>query len=213
MIGTIKSLTEGHPGLSGRFLDVGAGYGFFSREAVNHSFQVVAINPAGEERPLALSVSGIEPISTTFEDLRLETASVSVVLMSQVLEHALDVDRWISKAWQLLEPDGILAIALPNFGSLQRMILQQNEPYICPPAHLNYFNPASLSALLRNRAFAVERIQHVSRVPSRTIRNRVRGAAAPLATPLWLLTNQLLKVVDIVRLGSIINVYARKVRD
>jgi len=68
-----------------------------------------------------------------------------------------------------------------------------------------------LSALLRNRAFVVERIQHVSRVPKRTIRNRVRGAAAPLATPLWLLTNQLLKAVDIVRLGSIINVYARKV--
>ena len=210
IIATVRDLTDGYPGLSGRLLDVGAGYGFFSREAVSNSFKVIAINPAEDERHLALSVSGIEPIPTSFEDLTLEAGSVSVVLMSQVLEHALDVDQWIRKAWQLLERDGILAIALPNFGSLQRLVLQENEPYICPPAHLNYFNPAALSKLLGSRGFAIERIQHVSRVPRRTIKNRVRGMAAPLAGPLWVLTNQLLKTVDFLGFGSIINVYARK---
>jgi 2-polyprenyl-3-methyl-5-hydroxy-6-metoxy-1,4-benzoquinol methylase len=212
MVATIAAMTHGRSSLSKRFLDVGAGYGFFSREAVAAKFEVVAINPAAAERHLARAVSGIEPLATSFEELTLAPASVSVVLMSQVLEHALDVNGWVAKAWGLLEREGVLAIALPNFGSLQRMILQHDEPYICPPAHLNYFSPGSLSALLVRTGFTVERIEHVSRLPRRTILNRVPKAAAALSTPLWFMTNQLLKAVDLARLGSIINVYARKGR-
>lgn len=211
MIATIKHLMEGRHNMSGRLLDVSAGYGFFSKEAGKNNFQVVAIDLAENERQISSSVSGIDPISTTFEDLDLESTSMSVVLMSQVLEHALDVEVWVSKAWQLLENDGILAIALPNFGSLQRIILQEKEPYICPPDHLNFFTPGALSELLKKNGFVVEKIQHVSRVPRSSIQRRVPGRAAPLAPLLWILVNKVLQLVDFMRLGSVINVYARKV--
>lgn len=210
MISTIQRLTRNRRGMSGRFLDVGAGYGYFSREAVNHAFHVIAINPAADEREVAKSVSGIEPVQTTFEALRMDPASLSVILMSQVLEHVLDVNQWLSKAWELLEHDGILAIALPNFGSLQRLILREKEPYICPPTHLNFFTGKALTKLLRGRGFRIETVQHVSRIPKAAIRRRVHGAAAPVATPVWFVANQLLHIVDAVGFGSIINVYARK---
>src|SRR5262245_61807244 len=130
--------------------------------------------------------------------------------MSQVLEHALDVEAWVAKGGQLLEPGGILAIALPNFGSLQRFVLREHEPYICPPAHLNFFTTRALVCLLDKRGFDVEAVQHVSRVPRETIQKRVRGSAAPLARPLWLLARQICRAIDAVRLGSMINVYARR---
>ncbi len=211
MIATINHLSEGRPNMSRRLLDVGSGYGFFSREAVINDFRVVAIELAQNERQISRSVSGIAPILTTFEDLELNPGSMSVVLMSQVLEHALDVEAWVSKAWQLLESDGIVAIALPNFGSLQRIILQENEPYIYPPDHLNFFTPGALAMLLEKNGFVVEKIQHVSRVPRSTVQRRVPGIVAPLALPLWILVNTALRIVDLMRLGSIINVYARKV--
>ncbi len=162
IIATIKLLLGNRRNMSKRLLDVGTGYGFFSREAVNNEFKVVALDLAENERSISRSVSGIDPISTTFEDLELEHASMSVVLMSQILEHALDVESWVCKAWELLENDGILAVALPNFGSLQRRLLQENEPYICPPDHLNFFTPEALTLLLKNNGFTVEKIQHVS---------------------------------------------------
>lgn len=211
MIGTIRRLLAGQHKTSQQLLDVGAGYGFFSKEAIINDFKVVAIDFAENERQISRSVSGIDPIPITFEDLELDPSSMAVVLMSQVLEHALDVEAWVSKAWQLLENDGILAIALPNFGSLQRVILRENEPYICPPDHLNFFTPGALTMLLEKNGFVVEKIQHVSRVPRSTIKRRVPGIAAHLALPLWILVNTTLRIVDFMRLGSIINVYGRKV--
>jgi len=52
-----------------------------------------------------------------------------------------------SKAHTILERNGIVAIALPNLGSIFRIVMQEMEPYICPPAHLIFFNPYSLSKL------------------------------------------------------------------
>jgi hypothetical protein len=65
--------------------------------------------------------------------------------------------------------------------------------------------------LLEKNGFVVEEIQHVSRVPRTTISKRVPGIAAPLALPLWYSAITMLKIVDSMGLGSIINVYARKV--
>lgn len=211
MIGTVERLLVGQHRTSRRLLDVGAGYGFFSREASIKGFTVVAIDIAEPERQIARSISGIDPIHTAFENVDLTDSSFSVVLMSQVLEHALDVEAWISKAWLLLETNGILAIALPNFGSLQRIILGQNEPYICPPDHLNFFTPGALRRLLEMNGFAVETSQHVSRIPRQTIKRHIPSIAAPLARPLWVLTNMTLRMVDLMGLGSIMNIYARKI--
>lgn len=211
MIATIRHLIEGRDGMTWRLLDVGSGYGFFSKEALANGFQVAAIDLAENERKIAHSISGVIPLPTSFEDLDLAPSSLSVVLMSQILEHALDVEAWVSKAWQLLEDGGILAIALPNFGSLQRIVLQEKEPYICPPDHLNFFTTGALTALLEENGFSVEKIQHVSRVPKCTIQKRMPGFIASLGPPLWLFVNAAFRLVDFMRLGTIVNVYARKV--
>ena len=208
MIENIGYLMQDRHKMSWRLLDVGSGYGFFSKEAVTAKFRVVAIDLAENARNISSSISGIDPIPATFEDLELDHASMSVILMSQVLEHALDVEAWVAKAWQLLEPDGILAIALPNFGSLQCIILRENEPYICPPDHLNFFTPRALTELLIINGFVVEKVQHISRVPKSTIQRRVPRIAAPLVLAI---VNTTLRIVDFMRFGSIINVYARKV--
>ena len=57
MIATIKHLMEGRRNMSGRLLDVGAGYGFFSREAMINNFRVVAVDFAENEGQISRSVS------------------------------------------------------------------------------------------------------------------------------------------------------------
>lgn len=196
----------------GPFLDVGCGYGFFSRAAQANGFNVVAIELASGERATARAMTGVEPIAETFEDVSLEPGSMSVVLMSQILEHAYDVNLWVRKAYELLCSGGIAAIALPNFGSLQRLVLNEREPYICPPEHLNFFSPRSLSRLLAKHGFEILAIESVSRIPARTISRRLPRpvrASAPIFGALGRIT---CKALDAVRLGMMINVYARKPR-
>jgi SAM-dependent methyltransferase len=193
-----------------RLLDIGCGYGFFSRQAKVSGFEVTALEVASEEYSIAAQVAGLTPVRVSFEEFDGQDECFSALLMSQILEHALDVNLWIAKAYRLLKPSGVLAIALPNFGSLFRLVMQEKEPYICPPAHLNFFTIRSLSLLLERHGFHVVKTHSISRMDPSVILRRVpfsrvigRGGArfafrccfAPL---------------DSVGLGTMINLYAQK---
>ena len=209
MIGTVKTLSKSIG--STKFLDIGCGYGFFSREALANGFDVVAMEVAKNERRISYDMTGIAPLNTAFENFDYIEASFGIVLMSQILEHARDINIWMDKAHKLAAMNGIIAIALPNFGSVFRTIMQEHEPYIYPPAHLNYFNQCNLTMLLRKHGFRVEKVQHISRVPKSTLQRRIPKIGKPLLPIFDLAFSVSLKCVDILRLGSIINVYGRKV--
>ena len=208
LIRTIKSLVNNDS--SNKFLDVGCGYGFFSKEAQEAGFDVVALELAENERAIAEKMTGLNPVASSFEEFECAPESLSVVFMSQILEHALDINLWIKKSRDFLVKDGILAIALPNYGSIFRKIMQENEPYICPPAHLNFFNPNSLSKLLEHHGFKVEAIQWISRIPKRTFEKRLPRLGKPILPIINVASSASLKIVDTLHLGIMINVYGRK---
>lgn len=193
--------------VSDHFLDIGCGYGFFSAEAQRRGLQVTAIELARTERSIATQMLGLEPIASSFEAFEVEAEKFSVVLMSQILEHALDCDEWVSKASRLLVPKGYLVIALPNFSSIFRYLMQEREPYICPPAHINFFSVRSLSRLLEKHGFRVVDRQWVTRIPQSALRNRLGPG---LATRLAPLARMAASAIDAARLGMMINLYAQK---
>ena len=192
-------------------MDVGCGYGFFSREALSAGFDVIALELADNERKITKELTGLEATACSFEAFECTPESLGVIFMSQILEHALDVNQWIKRSRDLLVDDGILAIALPNFGSIFRIIMQENEPYICPPAHLNFFCQNSLRTLLELHGFEVEAVHWISRIPKRAFAKRLPRLGKPLAPLFNVASLASLKIIDALRLGMMINVYARKV--
>lgn len=209
LIKTINLLSKN--GVEKTFLDVGCGYGFFSKEALEAGFDVVALELAENERGIAKEMTGLTPVASSFEDFECPPGSLGVILMSQILEHALDVNLWIKKSRSLLSNDGVLAIALPNFGSIFRIVMGEDEPYICPPAHLNFFNPKSLSCLLVKHGFKVEQIQWVTRIPLSALAKRVPGSCKPLLPVIDFASSACSRLIDGLQLGLMINVYARKI--
>jgi hypothetical protein len=127
--------------------------------------------------------------------------------MSQILEHAHDIGGWMDKSRDLLAPGGLLAIALPNFDSLARRLLQEREPFICPPEHLNFFSAGSLTRLVEAHGFTVAATEWVTRVPRASLARRLPGALVPLADLAGKVATGL---VDAARLGSVLRLYARK---
>ncbi|MGH9391780.1 MAG: class I SAM-dependent methyltransferase [Vicinamibacteria bacterium] len=212
MIGTIRALLRDPEPSGARILDVGCGFGFFSREALRCGFQVVAIELASTERGIAEQMTGLPPVPVPFEDFDSPPESFSGIVMSQILEHALDVNQWISRARVLLRSGGVLAIALPNFGSLFRRLMQEKEPYISPPAHLNFFSPRSLSLLLERHGFEVREIQWVSRLPASTFEKRIPALGGAGIIAVARLAGLSLHLLDRLHLGMMINVYARRTR-
>jgi len=208
IVRTIESIKPVN--VSKTLLDIGCGYGFFSREAVRTGYDVTALELASNERQIAIELASIDPIPVSFEDFPHDSKRFSVILMSQILEHANDVNLWISKADSLLINGGVLVIALPNFQSIFRKLLQENEPYINPPAHLNFFSRRSLTALLEKHGFTVEATQWVSRIPPKAFERRFSFLGKPGLVAINTANTLALRIFDVLRLGMMVNVYAKK---
>jgi len=98
-----------------------------------------------------------------FESLTEASGPFDVIVMSHVLEHSLKPLDWLSHAAKLLSHDGILAIAIPNFGGVYRF-LGERDPWIIPPVHLQYFTPGSMRRALESSGLSVIRIASRSSV-------------------------------------------------
>lgn len=189
-----------------KLLDVGCGYGFYSLEAIKQGFSVTAIELAETERAISKQLAGVEPVNTTFEDFEAPAGTFSVIIMSQILEHALDINVWLAKVNRLLQEGGVVAIALPNFGSLFRLIMQENEPFITPPAHLNFFSADNLGQLLTRHGFEVRHVAWQSRISQASLQRRLPFAGCLFGG----VANLALKGIDQLQCGMMVNIYATK---
>lgn len=195
---------------SKRFLDVGCGHGLISKEAKSFGYTVDALELSKTERNVARVYAEIEPINLSFENYEPEINSFDVVNLSQILEHAVDINLWISKSNKCLVKGGMLAIALPNFNSFLRYFLNENDPYICPPVHLNFFNLKSLVKLLDKHGFDIVHYEYISRIPDEALIKRVPKSLLFSAPLLKIFMSIIFKLFDIIHVGIMINVYAKK---
>lgn len=197
---TLASLTSGR-----RLLDVGCGYGFMSKAAQDIGFQCLQIEIASDELRAAKQLFGFQPEQVTFEGY--EGTNFDAIIMSQVLEHARQPKEWLLKASQLLNSGGALAIALPNFSALTTDILQARDPYVTPPAHLNYFSEGNLRQAAEAAGFKQVHTETVSRYP----RSAFVRKFGPLAPPLHAIFNVIAASLDSVGKGVMLNSFFIKI--
>lgn len=199
--GNLKRMTGG-----GRLLDVGAGVGLFSLAARQEGFSVDAIEIGGPERLAAREILGFEPAATTFE--RYDPSGLyDAVILSQVLEHAREPAAWLQKTWDILAPHGVAVIALPNFRSIFTDILKDRDPYVTPPAHLNYFCASSLLRLAARFGFEVVKTETISAMPKAPFQRRFGKFLGGIAHRAFLTACLPFDALD---KGIMLNVYIRR---
>ena len=126
------------------FLNVGCGYGFSSKEALDKGYIITDPEINHASREIAQQMLRSAPIADSIEDFSYTTGSLDVILMRQTLEHARDVHLRLSKTHSYLTQNGSMLITVPGFGSLFRLFLQEKEMFIVPPADLDFFSTSIL---------------------------------------------------------------------
>lgn len=206
ILGIVSEIAPGK-----RLLDVGSGYGFFTREACDRGFDVDALELAEFERECTRALAGVEPEPVAFERFEGTPRGYDAILMSQILEHAVDPAAWLEKARRLLSPGGVLAVALPNFDSFVRLVLGTRDPMVQPPDHLNYWNRKGLVSLLTASSLSVMATGSVSRLPGSVLTDRVampEFVERPMERLFQRLQHPMLAPLDTLDLGMFLNVYA-----
>jgi 2-polyprenyl-3-methyl-5-hydroxy-6-metoxy-1,4-benzoquinol methylase len=163
-------------------LEVGAGWGYASERATQMGWEADVIEYAND---CIVSMRERLPDQSIIFQGSFEEFSTScnrkydAILMSQVLEHALSPLIWLKNAYALLNPGGVLLVAVPQYQGFYR-VLGLKDPFITPPEHLNYFTKDSLQLVCRENGFVRQLATGYSRIPYHNIKRRFNNPVAAL---------------------------------
>ncbi|HSE79183.1 MAG TPA: class I SAM-dependent methyltransferase [Alphaproteobacteria bacterium] len=145
---------------TGRLLDVGCneGRGLVLYRANGFAAEGLELNrvAAAEARARRFAVHEVD-----IGDFR-PAAPFDRVVLSNVLEHALDPGAMLSDVHRLLAPGGEAWISLPNAASWLRAAFGRHWINWHVPYHIVHFTQGRLAALLVERGFEVASARHVT---------------------------------------------------
>lgn len=143
-------------GSKGSLLDVGCGTGYFLKTCKDNGWKVMGTEPDPKARGLAEKLTENEIYSSLFqvEDLK----KFNVITLWHVLEHIHLLNESLIKIKTLLQDKGTLLIAVPNSDSKDAEIYGQYWAAYDVPRHLYHFNQQSISKLINNHGFIIEKV-------------------------------------------------------
>jgi 2-polyprenyl-3-methyl-5-hydroxy-6-metoxy-1,4-benzoquinol methylase len=126
-------------------LDVGCGDGQLLQTATEEGWDALGIDLS----PAAIRLCqqrGLRASGTDFFGSSLDDQRFDVIVMSELLEHVPSPQRFLKRAKELLEDQGVLYLTTPNFGSLARRLLGEAWSVI-HPEHIGYFERSTLRTM------------------------------------------------------------------
>jgi len=161
----------------GRLLDVGAGLGYLLDAARRRGWRGVGLETSEFAVRHARREFGLDVRQQTLDDAALDDAAFDLVVMRDVLEHTRHPRAALARAHRLLRPGGVLALSVPNFGSLNARLGGPHWRHLRLPQHLFHFTPEALERLLRESGFRVAEL--ASRYDSPATREVYAALAEP----------------------------------
>jgi SAM-dependent methyltransferase len=115
----------------------------------------VELSPSAE---YARTERGLDVRSASLEESRFPDASFDLVLASHLIEHLNDPAAFVREAYRVLAPGGSFLVTTPNIAGFQARLFRSRWRSAIFD-HLYLFSIKTLSALLRQPGFAIERVR------------------------------------------------------
>jgi len=138
----------------GTLLDIGCSLGYFVEAANDRGWRAsgVEISPYAAEQARGL---GLDVKTGVLEDAGYPDGAFDCVTMWDVLEHVPDPTRHMLEVRRVLADGGLVVIGTPNLGHILFRIKRERWRHLKPREHIFYFNPSSITRLLKKTGFDV----------------------------------------------------------
>lgn len=130
-----------------KVLDVGCGNGTFLQSLQTQGYNVFGTEWSASAAKSAQSKVGSERITVGDITTASQHQPYDLITLWHVLEHNLDPKALITQIVELLAPQGILVIEVPNSKSALLEKAKNNYPWFSIPEHVTYWSKQSLNTL------------------------------------------------------------------
>lgn len=133
-------------------LDIGAGTAYFVNHLKKEGITAIGVEPDSGARGQAKQNFQIELLENLSQVDSLGK-KYDAISMWHVLEHVHQLDYYFKKFDSFLEDKGVLAIAVPNYTSLDAKYYKKDWAAYDLPKHLWHFSPDSIKKLAEKHGF------------------------------------------------------------
>jgi len=99
---------------SGKLLDVGTNMGFFLRKAKEAGFETEGVEPSPSLSKIARENWNLKIHNSFLEEANLPKNQYDVITLIDVFEHVINPKELLKVCYDILKPDGIVVIKVPN---------------------------------------------------------------------------------------------------
>jgi len=153
----LRYAINGHP--TGTLLDVGCATGNFLSLVKQRGWGIQGVEFNPRAAATAARRLNAEVLAGDLVDLDLPEEYFDAVTLFHVIEHVLDPRRTVHKIREVLKRKGRLVLETPDFGSRSAGRMGAKWPHVKPREHLYYFSEWSLSKLLREEGFQIDKVR------------------------------------------------------
>ena len=170
-----------------RVLDVGTASGSFLSVAKVRGYEPFGCELSRWMCAFARDHYGLDLHRGTLFNAPFESGSIDLLTLWDVLEHTTDPKAVLQRANELLTTDGILALTIPDYGSLAARLLGKRWPFLLT-VHLYYFEQETIRELLLRTGFKPLKLRaHLQTLEMGYVMKRAEpylGPLGPFATKL-----------------------------
>jgi 2-polyprenyl-3-methyl-5-hydroxy-6-metoxy-1,4-benzoquinol methylase len=132
-------------------LDVGCGTGEFLKVCKKNGWRVTGVEPNSKAKCFTESKLGNNSKSIIYSELsEIHSVKFDVITLWHVLEHVPNLENYISTLKNLLKPNGVVVVAVPNFKSYDANYYKEFWAAYDVPRHLWHFSKKSIQILFSN---------------------------------------------------------------
>ncbi|NOQ91313.1 MAG: methyltransferase domain-containing protein [Flavobacteriaceae bacterium] len=131
-------------------LDIGCGTGDFLEACKNNDWKITGVEPNEGARNLTIKKTEISIHTNIEEILENDSNKFDVITMWHVLEHVPNLQEYITSLKNLLRPNGVLIIAVPNYKSYDAVYYGKFWAAYDVPRHLWHFSQKSINLLFKD---------------------------------------------------------------
>ncbi|MGI8554005.1 MAG: class I SAM-dependent methyltransferase [Dehalococcoidia bacterium] len=143
-----------------RMLDVGCGAGYHMADMRNLGWDVYGVDFNCQAVEAANAALGDKRVWLgTLSDVPESVADLDLVTMHHLLEHVPNPRETLQETHRRLHPQGRIHVIVPNIASREALIFGRYWVPVDAPRHLNHFTESSLSSILYESGFEVQRIR------------------------------------------------------
>lgn len=146
----------------GRILDVGCGRGKMLAGLKERGWETYGTEYSEESARYAKEMLGLEVYPGDFLKSNYPEGFFDCITLFHVLEHLQNPLKNLMEIKRVLKEDGLLLIAVPNYGGAQSSLSGKAWFHLDVPRHYSHFTWKTLQRFLDKSGFQIKRMNHFS---------------------------------------------------